>query len=172
MVLTFLSHVMPSCKSPDEGNRTQDPAAQKEDLIRNQQHIVRDESLEIDEYIARRNLDMTTTQTGLRYKIYHQGSGNKSVEEENWVKINYSVSLLDGTTVYSSDSSGALEFQVGKSDIATGLQEGVKQMKEGDKALFIIPSHLAYGLTGDGDQIKHYAALVIDAELIKINGQP
>jgi FKBP-type peptidyl-prolyl cis-trans isomerase len=77
--------------------------------------------------------------------------------------------LLDGTQVYSSDSTGAITFQVGKSEIASGLQEGVKLMKEGDKAIFILPSHLAYGLSGDGDQIKYYEALVIDAELLNVS---
>lgn len=86
---------------------------------------------------------------------------------EDYVKINYKVSLLDGSQVYSSDSTGAMEFQMGKSDVASGLQEGLMLMKEGDKVIFILPSTSAYGLTGDGDKIKHYA-LVIDAELISI----
>jgi len=87
---------------------------------------------------------------------------------EDVVKINYKVSLLDGTIVYSSDSTGAMQFKLGKSDVAGGLQEGVKLLHEGDKAIFILPAHLAYGLTGDGDRIKHYATLVIDVELLKI----
>jgi FKBP-type peptidyl-prolyl cis-trans isomerase len=40
-------------------------------------------------------------------------------------------------------------------------------MKEGDKAVFIMPSHLAYGLTGDGGRITHYKVLVVEAQLIK-----
>jgi len=141
----------------------------QEGLIRNQQQIVKDEAIEIDDYISRRNYNMTTTQTGLRYQVYFRGKGKKLANNEDVVKINYTISLLDGSTVYSSDSSGAMLFKVGKSDVAGGLQEGVKFMHEGDKAIFIVPAHLAYGLTGDGDQIKHYATLVIDAEMLKIS---
>ncbi|HMT29563.1 MAG TPA: FKBP-type peptidyl-prolyl cis-trans isomerase [Bacteroidia bacterium] len=161
--------LIPSCKSSNERSKSIDKTSQKEDLIKNQQTIMRNESEDIDSYISRRKLKMNATQTGLRYQIYNEGAGKDLVQTEDWVKINYQVSLLDGSKVYSSDSTGALEFQVGKSDVASGLQEGIKFMNVGDKAIFILPSHLAYGLTGDGDQIKHYETLVIDAELLSIS---
>ncbi len=163
--------LIPSCKSSADRTKPVDTKNQKEELIRNQQSIVKNESEDIDLYVNRRSLKMVTTKTGLRYNIYKSGTGNRFPVNDDWVKINYSVSLLDGSQVYSSDSSGALEFQVGKSDIASGFQEGIQLMKEGDKATFIVPSHLGYGLTGDGDQIKHYEALVIEAELISIANQ-
>ncbi len=162
--------VIPSCKSANEKNPQKNPGDMQEGLIRNQQQIIKDEAFEIDNYISIRNYKMTTTNTGLRYQVYYRGEGKKTAENENVVRLNYSISLLDGTNVYSSDSTGALQFKVGKSDVASGLQEGVKLLHEGDKAIFIIPAHLAYGLTGDGDQIKHYATLVIDAELLQITG--
>lgn len=160
--------LIPSCKSSNERAKPVDKASPKEDLIRNQQTIMRNESDDIDAYVSRRNIPITKTQTGLRYHIYENGSGSRKPVTEDYVKINYKVSLLDGSQVYSSDSTGAMEFQMGKSDVASGLQEGLMLMKEGDKAIFILPSHLAYGLTGDGDKIKHYETLVIDAELISI----
>jgi FKBP-type peptidyl-prolyl cis-trans isomerase len=167
IIISICFLLVPGCKSPDE-KKTPVPEPDKEELIRNQQFIVKDESADIDAYAARRNLVLTTTQTGLRYKVYHEGPGNHKAVRNDHVRMNYTVSLLDGSAIYSSDSSGALEFQVGKSEIAGGLQEGVTFMKEGDKAIFIVPSHLAYGLTGDGDRIKQYETLVIDAELLKI----
>ena len=168
MLLNGTMLLIPSCKSSNEKTQQKDPKNMQEGLIRNQQQIIKDEALEIDSYITRRNYKMTTSQTGLRYQIYFRGAGEQLAGNEDVVKINYTISLLDGTTVYSSDSTGAMQFKVGKSDVAGGLQEGVKLMHKGDKAIFIIPAHLAYGLTGDGDQIKHYATLVIDAELLDI----
>lgn len=161
--------LVPSCKSsPDRssGNKNVTP---KEDLIKNHQSMMRDESTEINSYVERHKLNVVTTQTGLRYYIYKKGTGTTLVANDDYVSLNYNVSLLDGSQVYSSDSTGALDFQVGKSEIASGLQEGIKFMKLGDKAIFIVPSHLAYGLSGDGDKIKLYEAIVIDAELIKVS---
>ena len=168
VVLNGTMILIPSCKSAPEKTLQKDPENAQEDLIRNQQQIIKEEAVEIDEYVERRKYDVTTTSTGLRYQIYYKGSGNRMAVNDDVVKINYKVSLLDGTVVYSSDSTGAMHFKLGKSDVAGGLQEGVKKLHEGDKAIFILPAHLAYGLTGDGDRIKHYATLVIDVELLKI----
>lgn len=157
-----------ACKSSNERTKQIEKVSPKEDLIRNQQNIMRNESEDIDAYVSRLNIPVTKTQTGLRYHIYENGKGTRKPVTEDIVKVKYTVSLLDGSLVYSSDSTGAIEFQLGKSDVANGFQEGLALMNEGDKSIFILPSHLAYGLTGDGDKIKHYEALVIDAELLEI----
>ena len=52
---------------------------------------------------------MTTTGTGLRYMITHKGKGEAAVVEK-YAKVNYKISLLDGTLCYSSDSTGAKGF--------------------------------------------------------------
>ncbi|MBK8414328.1 MAG: FKBP-type peptidyl-prolyl cis-trans isomerase [Bacteroidetes bacterium] len=181
VIITILSNgglmLIPSCKSSGEKSARQETKTQngdlietqKEDLIETHKNIMRDESADIDSYVSRRNYKVTTTATGLRYYIYKKGTGTLAVQNDFFVQMNYTVSLLDEKQIYSSDSTGAISFQVGKSEIASGLQEGVKLMKQGDKAIFILPSHLAYGLTGDGDKIKYYEALVIDAELLSVS---
>lgn len=155
------------CKTSTEKNNATSQSNQKEDLIRHQQGIIRDQDEEIENYILRRQYNMTRTQTGLRYMIYHSGATNKKIADEDVVVLRYKVSLLDGKQIYSSDTDGTLELKVGKSEVAGGLQEGLKYMHEGDKAIMIIPSHLAYGLTGDGDKIKQYDVLVVDVEVVE-----
>src|SRR5688572_60449 len=155
-----------ACRSHDDhAQKKTNDTNQQEALIKNQQKIIQDESVAIDDYIRRHNYKMTKTETGLRYYVYKNGKGATNVKDDQVVTINYQVSLLDGTKIYSSDSTGVLKFKVGKSEVASGLQEGVKYLKEGDHAVFILPYHLAYGLTGDGDKIKQYEALVIDVKL-------
>jgi FKBP-type peptidyl-prolyl cis-trans isomerase FkpA len=41
-------------------------------------------------------------------------------------------------------------------------------MNEGSKALFVVPSSLAYGEKGAGTDIKPYSTLVFDVELVKV----
>jgi FKBP-type peptidyl-prolyl cis-trans isomerase len=50
-----------------------------------------------------------------------------------------------------------------------GLHELVKLMHEGEKARAIIPSYLAYGITGDGEMVPFAAFLLCEIELVKIN---
>ena len=55
---------------------------------------------------------------------------------------------------------------IDKSDIESGVQEGIKKMRVGDKAKLIIPSHLAHGLTGDMEKIPPLSVIVVDIHLI------
>jgi len=41
-------------------------------------------------------------------------------------------------------------------------------MRVGDRAKFIIPSHLAFGLIGDQKKIRHKATLVYDLEFVSM----
>ena len=125
------------------------------------------EQNQIEEFISRYNYKMDTTGTGLRYLIYKKANG-KTPDRHSIVVINYEVKLLDGTICYNSDSTGDLEFEIGKTDLPVGLQEGLQLMNIGEKAIFISPSKLGYGLTGDGDMIPPNAVLVYNVELKKI----
>ncbi len=157
-----------SCGTDSSKKQSPETTVTREDLIRHQREVTRSENADIESYIKRRNLNLKMTETGLRYQIVNPGEGTKTVVDGNRVLISYRIGLLDGSTVYSSDSTGNVDFVVGKSDFASGLQEGLKYMKKGDEAILIVPSHLAYGLTGDGDRISHYDVLVIELKLLDI----
>ena len=84
------------------------------------------------------------------------------------VTLAYDVSLLDGTHCYGSDSLGFKQFRVGQGGVESGLEEGILMLNKGSKAIFIMPPHLAHGLTGDGDQIPARSVIVYHVELIKV----
>jgi FKBP-type peptidyl-prolyl cis-trans isomerase len=86
------------------------------------------------------------------------------------VGIRYKLKLLDDRQCYTADSVLYREYHLSKDDMPAGLREGLLLMQEGDKALFIIPSHLAFGLSGDGDCIPPNAALVMTVTVKKITG--
>ena len=110
---------------------------------------------------------MQTTGTGLRYMIYERGKGEKTATGKV-VTLAYTVSLLDSTVCYSSKQLGHKKFRLGHSEEERGLEEGVLLMCIGDKARLILPSHLAHGLTGDGDCIPFRAIILYDIELIDV----
>ena len=83
--------------------------------------------------------------------------------------LKYKIELLDGTYCYSSDSSGVLQIKIGQSDEPTGLQEVLQLIPRGSIAKVIIPSYLAYGLSGDGNKIGSGASLVYDIAIINQN---
>jgi FKBP-type peptidyl-prolyl cis-trans isomerase FkpA len=129
---------------------------------------VKQESDEIDQYVRHRNWQMTTTGTGLRYMITKKGEGEKAVPDK-FVRVNYKVSLLDGTVCYSSDSTGARDFLVGQDNVESGLHEAIQLMNVGGKAIFILPSHLAHGLIGDENKIPAKSSVIYDIELLAVH---
>lgn len=168
IVLTVLG-IVQSCGN---GNRQNSHPAQVKNLdsslIEANRMYVKRESDEIDQYVAHHNWKMTTTGTGLRYMITKKGGGTENPQVEQRVKVDYKISLLDGTLCYSSEKEGPKEFVVGKDNIETGLHEGIQYLHVGDEATFILPSHLAHGLLGDGNKIPAKASVIYEIKLLAI----
>lgn len=115
--------------------------------------IVQWESEEIELFLRRYGWNTIQTGTGLRIEILEPGEGDLFKEGDR-VSLGYQTFLLSGEMVYSSDKDGAKEFTVGRSEEITGLHEALQLLRPGAKARLVIPSHLAYGVAGDGDKIK------------------
>lgn len=113
----------------------------------------------IQNYIERKGLNMTETPTGLWYQIIKQGQG-ELLKDNNKIRMNYECSLLDGTMCYTSDQTGPKEIILGRSRLESGLNEGLRFLRPGAEAIFIIPPFLAYGLPGDGKMIPPRAVIV------------
>ena len=110
---------------------------------------------------------MKMTETGLWYMIYKEGIGEK-VKAGAEVSIDYNVWLIDGTLCYSSDSLGIKQFIVGQGGVEAGLEEGMLMLKQGSKARFVMPPHLAHGLIGDENRIPARAIIIYDLEVLNI----
>ncbi len=108
------------------------------------------------------------TSSGLRYKIEEKGNGPKA-EKGQTVSVHYKGMLPDGSVFDSSYSRNQpIDFKLGKGQVISGWDEGVQLLNVGDKARFVIPSHLAYGERGAGGVIPPNATLVFDVELVKV----
>lgn len=134
------------------------------------QFLVEKDEERIRSFIKRRGWDMKQTGTGLWYQINTDQPG-KQIETGDYVKMNYEIRLLDGTLCYTSDSTGAKQFLAGEQESIVGLQEGIQKLSEGDKARFIIPPHLGYGLLGDEKRIPGRAILVYSVHILKVGKQ-
>lgn len=155
-----------SCdKSGNKNSGEKQVSRMDESLINANKEALSTEDEQINDLAARYNWKMTTTGTGLRYLIYQKGNGNQ-VKARQQVSIRYELKLLTGETIASSAVSGIKTFTLGTGAVENGLEEALQLMNRGDKAKIIIPSHLAYGLTGDEDRIPPKATLVYDVELL------
>ena len=166
--LFLLTFNLNSCKNKIEKKKiTYSEKELKEPLIKANKHVVKTEDQHIIDLIGRYNWPVKETGSGLRYYIYEDGDGQKA-EKNNIASLNYTLKTITGDLVYNSKDDGILEFQIGKGQVPGGLEEGILLLRVGDKAKFIIPSHLGYGLLGDDNRIPPKATLVYDLELFQL----
>ncbi|MCB0473605.1 MAG: gliding motility-associated peptidyl-prolyl isomerase GldI [Flavobacteriaceae bacterium] len=83
------------------------------------------------------------------------------------VFFNYAVKDVDGNTLYTEEEIGPQSYLVDKQDIITGLQDGIKLMKEGETVTFLFPSYKAYGYLGH-ERIARGQPLIYTVKLNKI----
>lgn len=153
-------------KQEDKQHQDIDQAKLKQQFIKANQQVVVKENDEMDYYQKSHHMTFVKTTSGIRYFVYQASAKGDSIKDGDIIKINYTVSLLDGTECYSSKTDGAKEFIVGMENIEDGIHKAVKYLKNGDKALILIPSHLAHGLLGDSKKIPPQSPIVYDLEIV------
>ena len=104
--------------------------------------------------------------SGLQYKVIKEGDG-KIPTATDTVTVHYRGTLIDGTEFDSSYTRGQpVTFPV--KGVVPGFSEALQLMKVGSKWQLFIPSNLAYGERGAGDDIGPNSTLIFDLELISI----
>jgi FKBP-type peptidyl-prolyl cis-trans isomerase FkpA len=149
-------------KKPIEWNQEKSTAFNKKAAM--------EEDIDIKLYLAQ-HTEYTTvesTGSGLRYIPIRTTEGELAKAGQD-AKVQYKISLLDGTECYKTAKDELDIFRIDKSDIETGIQEGIKKMHVGERSKLIIPSHLAHGLIGDMDKIPPLTPIIVDIELIELN---
>lgn len=113
--------------------------------------------------------DATTTDSGLKILLLQKGNGKK-VNPALPTTAHYTLYLADGRKIDSSlDKGEPFVFTIDdeKFPLIAGWKEGVKTMKEGDKARLFIPSYLGYGDRRVGP-IPPKSDLVFEIEVLKV----
>ncbi|HEX8562230.1 MAG TPA: peptidylprolyl isomerase [Flavobacterium sp.] len=125
------------------------------------------------------------TSTGLQFAITKKGTGKKPTPG-TVVNIHYSGFLENGELFDSSvepvakafgkyeqaraDAGGYRPIQVEygvRAGMIPGFIEGIGQLSYGDKAVFFIPSYLAYGEQGAGNVIPPNTNIIFEVELLE-----
>ena len=142
-----------------------DNKALGQSLEKANRYLVAEEEEEIDNYVRRHNLDMTETGTGLRYQIVKEGEG-RQIGRGDLVTLQYDLFSITDDLIYSSKTEGEKKFVVASGEAETGLHELMPLLKVGSVVKAILPSHLAYGLTGDQQQIKQRNTLIYHIKVV------
>ncbi|MDZ4665574.1 MAG: FKBP-type peptidyl-prolyl cis-trans isomerase [Bacteroidota bacterium] len=168
--LSFLAFmVLVSCADPSKEDNKQnkpiDEVALKKQFEKANQALVQKENDEMDQFARSHQMNFVRTKSGIRYYVYQPSVKGDSIKENMEITMSFKVSLMDGTEVYNSQQSGKKTFKVGHENIESGIHKGVQYLKRGDKALLLVPSHLAHGLLGDYKKIPPQMPIVYDIQI-------
>lgn len=121
-----------------------------------------------EEFLAanKNKAGVITLPSGLQYEIIKAGTGVKPKAEDQ-VKCHYHGTTIEGKVFDSSvDRGEPTVFPVNR--VIPGWTEALQLMPVGSKWKLYIPSALAYGERGAGQDIKPNSALIFEVELLEI----
>lgn len=153
MVLGIMTLAFSACK-PDK-------------VFDTEEQFTRDTVL-IEQYLADNSLVAETDESGIRYIIKEQGTGDNA-RFGSTVSVKYTGYLLDGTTFDTNVGKDSFEFVIGQGAVIQGWDIIFKLFNKGTEASIYIPSKYGYGSTGSFF-IPANSVLVFDVRVLDILG--
>ncbi len=130
-----------------------------------------EEQRKLRTYLDTTKINYVALKNGMYYCSFQQGAGEK-IKAGDSLKINYTGYFLSGRKFESTrDRNQPMEFTYGdQGQVIKGIETAISLMKQGEKAKFIIPSQLAYGMAGSSTGIiPPYTTVIYEIELLKLN---
>jgi len=115
-------------------------------------------------YVDTQDLKFERSNFGFLYHI--ENNSLPLIKSKDEVLYLETVEKLDGEIIYPQIKRILL---VDHQQEIKGIHEGLKLMGEGSSAIFIFPSHQAFGFHGDDNKIKTNTPLIYKIEVLKIN---
>ncbi|RYF37454.1 MAG: hypothetical protein EOO38_26250 [Cytophagaceae bacterium] len=141
---------------------------------KDQEQLAIDEQ-KLQDHFKKNNIKVSKSPLGMYVEVQQEGTGNL-LDTSNIAVVNYTGRTLDGK-VFDSNTDPSFNhpepFYVNLTNdpslgqgVITGWKDGLLMMKKGSKGKFYIPSNLAYGSRGAGNEIPPYSVLIFDIEVV------
>jgi FKBP-type peptidyl-prolyl cis-trans isomerase FkpA len=124
----------------------------------------------LHQYLNNEKIDIKPFPSGLIYIPVKPGTGPK-IELGDTITINYEGRFLNGKFFDSTvRRNQPFQFVFGTEwQVITGIEEALAHMSEGEKAMVIIPSELAFGQSGSSTgMIPAFTSLIFELEIVSV----
>lgn len=153
-------------------------------VFEDEEAIKKHEEQVILEYAKKNNLKTKKTESGLYYSILKENKKGKKAQKGDSIQVHYVGKFLGGKVFDTSREDIAKEaglynpkrdyeegfiFSLGQQQVIKAWDEGCELLREGEKAIFLVPFYLGYGAAGSRS-IPPYSTLVFEVELMSANG--
>lgn len=125
----------------------------------------------IKQYLQESKLNTKPLQNGMYYIQLRKGN-TKTVNLGDTIVVHYEGRFLNGKFFDSTrQRNEPFQFVYGQQwQVIKGMEDAIGLMHEGEKALFIMPSEIAFGESGSSTGIiPPFTSLIYEVELISIN---
>lgn len=111
-------------------------------------------------YINKTDKSFKKNELGFWYKITTTTNG-RYFKDRDLCSFHYNLKLLNGKPIINESK----EFTIGKKEVIVGIEEGIKILRKGEIATFIIPWYLGYGMLGLENKVPPYTSLICEVEI-------
>ncbi len=128
------------------------------------------EKVLLKQYINEQTNDFEQTASGIYYIPIEQGTGKK-IQLGDTLTVHYEGRFFNGRYFDSTRKRNeAFQFVYGqKWQVIPGLEEAISMMYPQERALFIIPSHLAFGQGGSSTGIvPAFTPVIFEVEVMEV----
>jgi FKBP-type peptidyl-prolyl cis-trans isomerase FkpA len=129
------------------------------------------EDKEIETYCTQNKLKYKRTEEGLYYVITKEGKGANPPKGSK-ATVNYTGYFFKDNKKFDSNIDTSFghvtpfEFTIGTGMVINGWDQGIPLLTPGAKAIFFLPSRIAYGERGFGEAIAPNTMLKYEVELV------
>ena len=112
--------------------------------------------------------DYKNSSYGFWYSIINDQEDTIFPQKGDKITFNYNISDFQGNKFYSEKELGTQTYYVEQQEMIQGIQHGIQYLNTGEKAIFLLPSHMAYGYLGDNDKIGPNTPIILTIEILNI----
>ena len=157
IILAFSSCKKPTAQYPS--NKEQKPDSTEIYLRDYNQEVIAKEDSAILAFISNQPVAYNKSDAGIWYFI-QKSTKNPPLTNDSSALISYKTHTIQGELLFQENEK---TIHFGKKEVTTGLEEGLKLMKKGETARFLVPSFLAYGAQGT-EIIPPYSPIIYVVE--------
>lgn len=134
---------------------------------------LRTEDEQINDYVARQKLTVTTTTPdGVRISKTQSVSAGAELTNGQIVSLRYTGRFLRSNTAFDSNvnqnpARALLDVTLGTNSVVKGFEAGIRALKVGEKAVVVFPSSQGYGTSGRGS-IPPNTPLAFEIEVVSV----
>jgi FKBP-type peptidyl-prolyl cis-trans isomerase len=155
------------CDTPVQVQENGENKQVSEQFLRANQYMQLRHQDHIAAFLDRVGWEAEVTPSGLWIVLEKPGTG-KRIADNMLVTFAFESTLLSGQPCYEATPKDPKQITIGKGEVESGVEQGLKRLSEGAEAVFFIPPHLGHGNFGDRVKIPGNSTLIYRVQVLKV----